>query len=346
MKHFIPVLLTTFLFWQCSSKDQKPANKSVDLNTTVVVTVHPETAEGNTAVSAIGVITNGQEAKPSFKTGGVVSATYFEEGDYVKKGQLLAKLNLSEIDAQLFQANEALQKAERDYGRAKRLHADSVATLEQVQNAATAVELAKKTKDIILFNRQYSEVRSPINGRIVKQILHTGEMAGPGMPVCAIIGTGNGDWKVKAGFIDRDWLLLKNGQKASFVLDADPQQKYDVTLVDKAVIAGNASSLIDAEFSFSKRPENLAIGLLGKITINPSSGAKIMTLPIECLTQSNGNTSYVFIHENGKAKLRKITTAKLMGDKVEVIEGITPEDEVIATGAMYLEDGDVVKIKP
>ena len=346
MKHFITVMLTGILFWQCSSKEQKTANTAVDLDTTVVVTVHPETAEGNTTISAIGVITNGQEAKPSFKTGGVVSATYFEEGDYIKKGQLLAKLNLSEIDAQLFQANEALQKAERDYGRAQRLHADSVATLEQVQNAATAVELAKKTKDIILFNRQYSEVRSPINGRIVKQILHTGEMAGPGMPVCAIIGTGSNDWKVKAGFIDRDWLLLKNGQKASFVLDADPKQKYEVTLADKAVIAGNASSLLDAEFSFRNKPDNLAVGLLGKITINPTAGNKILTLPIECLTQSNGNTSYVFVLDNGKAKLRKITTAKLMGDRVEVIEGITAEDEVIATGAMYLEDGDAVKIKP
>ena len=51
----------------------------------MVVTVHASSAGSHLSTTAIGIITNGQEAKPSFKTGGIVAATYFEEGDYVKK---------------------------------------------------------------------------------------------------------------------------------------------------------------------------------------------------------------------------------------------------------------------
>lgn len=346
MKQLFILLLSGLFFLQCSTKEKEQTSKPANLDTTMVVTVHASSAGSHLSTTAIGIITNGQEAKPSFKTGGIVAATYFEEGDYVKKGQLMARLNLAEIEAQLQQASEALGKAERDKGRAERLYADSVATLEQVQNATTAVAVAKKTIEIIQFNKQYSEVRSPIDGRIVKQIVHAGEMAAPGMPVYAIIGTSGADWKIKAGFIDRDWVQLKPGQKATFTLDANPGKQYEVTLTEKAVIAGNASSLIDAEFSFKERPSDLAVGLLGKISINTHSNNYILSIPIECLTRSSDNTSYLYVNENGKARLRKIITGQLMEDRVEVLSGISAQDEIISTGAMYLEDGDVIKIKP
>lgn len=346
MKQLLILLLSGLFFLQCSTKEKEQTPTPANLDTTLVVTVHATTPGAHSSTTAIGVITNGQEAKPSFKTGGIVATTYFEEGDFVKKGQLMARLNLAEIDAQLQQTTEALAKAERDKIRAERLYADSVATLEQVQNATTAVAVAKKTKEIVLFNKQYSEVRSPIDGRIVKQIVHAGEMAAPGMPVYAIIGTSGADWKIKAGFIDRDWIQLKPGQKASFTLDANPGKQYEVTLTEKAVIAGNASSLIDAEFSFKERPAALAVGLLGKISISTHSISNILSIPIECLTRSSANTSYVFVNEKGKARLRKIIIGQLMEDRVEVLAGISDQDEVISTGAMYLEDGDAIKVKP
>ena len=94
--------------------------------------------------SVSGQFTTDDETLLSFKTGGIIQKLYVEEGDPVRKGQLLATLNLTEVNAAVAQAKLGLQKAERDFERANRLYLDSVATLEQMQNAKTALELARQ----------------------------------------------------------------------------------------------------------------------------------------------------------------------------------------------------------
>ena len=344
MNKYTIVFLSAITLLQCKSEEGTTKMRPANSDTTVVEVTLPQLGENSGKITAIAAVINGAEAKPSFKTGGVIANTLVSEGQNVKKGQLLARLNLAEIDAQLSQANEAAKKAERDLSRARRLLADSVATLEQVQNATTALEVAKKTVDILNFNKQYSEVRSPINGRVVKQILHEGEMAGPGMPVYVIIGTNNNDWKVKAGFIDKDWIQIKNGQSASLILDAQPGKSYDMYVYEKSIIAGNANGLVDIEFKFKNQPSDLAAGLLGKIHLQLTNDTKELSLPIESLTRSSGNTSFVFIHQNGVVKEQAITTGQLLGNRVQVISGLKADDEVVTIGAMYLEDGDAIKI--
>src|SRR5881409_512511 len=88
-------------------------------------------------VTATGTLGPKEEVTLSFKVGGVVSRILVDEGRSVRAGDTLAVLDLSEIDAAVVRARSAAEKAERDLTRARRLYADSVATLEQAQNAQT-----------------------------------------------------------------------------------------------------------------------------------------------------------------------------------------------------------------
>ena len=94
--------------------------------------------------SVSGQFTTDDETLLSFKTGGVIQRILVNEGDAVKKGQLMATLHLTEINAATTQARLALEKAQRDFDRASNLYRDSVATLEQWQNARTALDIAKQ----------------------------------------------------------------------------------------------------------------------------------------------------------------------------------------------------------
>ena len=315
-------------------------SEKINVHTTKV-----DSAAQNSVIEVLGIITSESEAKPAFKTGGVINRTYVKEGDFVKKGQLLATLIMSEIDAQVRQAEEGFQKAERDLARVKNLYADSVATLEQFQNAGTANEVAKRTLEIAKFNRQYSEVRSPINGKIVKQILHDGEITGPGTPVYAIMGTGNKDWKVVVGLIDRDWARVNIGDRGFITLDAYPGKKYDVVVSDKSQTGGSASSRIDVELKFDEFPPNLAAGLTGKVSLTPKKGESGYFLPVEAFTYANGRTAKVYVHENGKAVEKTVMIGEIKGNKMRVLSGLDPGIEVITTGAVYLENGDSIIVK-
>ena len=104
-----------------------------------------------------GTIGSETEARLSFKTGGIIDSMKVRDGDQVRKGQLLATLNPTEINAQVEQAKEGLDKAQRDLTRAKDLFSQGVATQEQLDNATTAFSVAQQTMEIASFNQSRSE---------------------------------------------------------------------------------------------------------------------------------------------------------------------------------------------
>ena len=114
----INIVSFVLIFISCNSK--KPVNTVVD--DAVVIRMQPVvTTNYITAKQYSGKIESSSQANLSFKIGGIVSRIYVKEGDAVKRGQLLATLNLTEINAQVQQAAQAAEKANRDYARVKNL---------------------------------------------------------------------------------------------------------------------------------------------------------------------------------------------------------------------------------
>jgi RND family efflux transporter MFP subunit len=325
-------------------KEEKPVNQVPKSLETIVKTVVVGKNEVNTRLQTVGVVMSKNESKPSFKTGGVISKILIAEGAFVSKGQLIATLHLDEINAQVRQAEEGLLKAQRDLARAKNLFADSVATLEQFQNATSAYEFASKNLEIAKFNRQYSECRAPISGKVAKLISRQGEVVGPGMPVCAIIGTQQKDWIIKVGLVDKDWSRTKVGDKATITLDAYPGQTFSGIVSQKSQMVANSSGTFEIEINMANQPKTLAAGLIAKVNIQSDGLPQDLTvIPIEALVKSDGSTAEAYTIVDGKAKLVRLSIAAIHGDKVAINGGLDGVTELITTGALFLEEGDLVR---
>ena len=150
-----------------------------------------------------GQFTTDDEVMMSFKTTGIISKIFVKEGDAIKKGQLLATLNLTEIDASLQQAQLAYEKASRDLQRLNNLYNDSVATLEQVQNAKTTRDLAAQQLNTARFNSQYSEIRAEANGFVLRKLANEGQLVSSGNAVFQTNGAGSGKWILRSGITDQ-----------------------------------------------------------------------------------------------------------------------------------------------
>src|SRR5438128_12578851 len=149
----------------------------------VVVRVAPVTVDRIAPpVTAPGTLGPKEEVTLSFKVGGVVSRIFVDEGRVVRAGDTLAELDLSEIDAAVVRARSAAEKAERDLTRAQRLYGDSVATLEQAQNAETGRDVARAELETATFNRRYAIIVAPAAGVILKRSAEPGELVQAGMP--------------------------------------------------------------------------------------------------------------------------------------------------------------------
>lgn len=296
-------------------------------------------------IHVTGMIQSDTEAKPSFKTGGVIARTYVEEGDHVKKGQLLAQLNITEIEAQATQAKFAVEKALRDQQRVENLYRDSIATLEQLQNAHTAVDMAKKSLQIAEFNVAYSQIHSPVEGKVISQLMQEGEITGPGVPVYYIMGVAQSDWKLVAGLTDKNWGRIKAGDMANITLDAYPGWTVTGEVKRLSDVANPQSGTFDAEISIPSKDKRIAAGMLAHIEIQPSSKNTYMTIPVEALVSSNGRSGIVYVPHDGIAEKRIVLIQQFHGENISIHSGLEGVTEVITAGSGFLEDGDKISIE-
>jgi RND family efflux transporter MFP subunit len=342
-------IITIFLaFFSCTEKESGEAKgipTEKPSNVFYVRTTPISMSSLDDVIHVTGVVQSDTEAKPSFKTGGVIARTFVKEGDLVRKGQLLAQLNMTEIEAQATQAKFAVEKAMRDLQRVENLYRDSIATLEQYQNAGTAVEMAKKSQQIAEFNVAYSQIHSPIEGKVIKQLMEEGEITGPGVPVYYIMGVQQSDWKLVAGLTDKNWGKIKKGEKAKITLDAYPGWIIDSEVKRLSDVANPLSGTLDVELSIPSRDKRIAAGMLAHIEILPSVKTEYLVIPVEALVSSNGRTGVVYVPKDGVAEKRTVMIQQFEGERVAIQSGLEGVTEVITAGSGFLEDGDKISIE-
>ena len=247
--------------------------------------------------------------------------------------------------SQVQQAAEAVAKSKRDLTRAKNLYADSVATLEQVQDATTGLSLAEQSFQIAQYNQSYSEIRSPISGKVVKKLMNQGEVVGPGTPVFYILGDGQADWVIKSGLVDRDWARLRLGDRAEVHLDAYPDRTFAAKVSQLADVGNPQSGTFDAEFAFTGSMPRLAVGLIGSLNIYPKEDAAHPIVPIDALVESNGNAAVVYVLQaDNTVKRTAVRVGQIFENKAIISSGLSTDNKVVTSGAPYLEDGSRVKV--
>lgn len=302
------------------------------------------TREMSIPVHSTGILSSSDELKLSFKTGGIISSIKVNEGEKVRKGQLLASLNPAEIDAAVNQARNAYEKALRDYKRAENLYRDSVATLELRQNAETALDVAKSTLSVAQFNLQHSSIVAPVNGIILKKLAKENELIASGYPVF-LFGSEGKYWKVKTGLPDKDVIRISRGDSAVVRFDAYPSVKFRATVDQVGEMANPYTGTYDIELLVDGTGYRLASGFIAAADISPSDRHIFTMVPVGSIVGANGREGYVYVvNDSSIARKIKISIESIPGD-IAAVKGI-PEGtpEVISEGAAYLRDGMKVTV--
>jgi RND family efflux transporter MFP subunit len=294
-------------------------------------------------VRTAGKLASKSESKLSFKTGGIIQHIKVDEGQSVRKNQLLAQLNLEEIQSQVNQAELALKKAERDHQRAENLFRDSVATLEQFENAGTALEVARSNANIANFNLQYSTIRAPSNGKILKRIAESNEIIAPGHPVFLFASTGS-EWVVRANLTDRDVVRVRMGDSSHVRFDAYPGEIFPGIISETGTSADPYTGTYEVEIQMIEKPEKLVSGFIAKVDIFPAALEKNVVIPVESLVDGAGLTGYVMVLKEQLPERRKIKIRAITDHGIVVQEGLSPGEELIVEGAQYLKEGSRIKV--
>ncbi len=293
-------------------------------------------------VTAGGIVVPAQEIKLSFKTGGIIAGIYVSEGARVSKGEVLAVLNLSEVDAQVKQVLNAYEKAVRDYNRVKNLYTDSVATLEQLQNAETAVSVSKAALEAANFNLEYSRIVAPEQGTILKQLAETDEIIAPGFPVFLFGASGKG-WKIRTGLADRDFVRINRGDTALVTMDAYPGETLKATISQVSEAANPQTGTYEIELDLQPTGHKLASGFVVNLEIFPGKADSCIYIPVQAMVEMDGNRGFVFtVDDSMRAKKVQVSIIRIFQSSLAVSGGPDLSGRIITEGAAYLSDGDPI----
>jgi len=281
----------------------------------------------------------------AFKVGGLVARIRVEEGDRVRRGQVLAELDATELSSGVRQAREGLAKAERDRDRARALAAQDVVARAVAEDAETATRIAQAGAEAAEFNLRRAVLTAPDDGWVEERMAEPGEVVAPGRPVLRVSGRGRG-FVVRASLPDREVLGLRMGQPALVTVDATAGAPILGTISEIARSATRATGSYDVEVRLDPaRSGDLLGGLSAKVEIARQVEVPA-AVPLGALVEADGARGAVFVVEGGRARRVPVRIAFLQDERAVLADALPGVSGVVTDGASNLADGAPVRLVP
>lgn len=296
-------------------------------------------------VQTSGKITTDNETYLSFKLGGIVDKIFVQEGDAIKKGQLLATIDPREINAIVSQAKLGYEKSLRDFTRVERLYKDSVVTLEQLQNAKTALDIAKEQLHTADFNKQYSKIVAPQDGFVLKKFVNAGQVVGIGDPILMANGAAKNSWILKVNASDKQWASIHVSDKAEVKLDAFPGETFEAKVLRKSETSDPATGTFAIDLQVKNGKSTFASGMFGSASVITGNKSTTWSVPYEAVLDANGNEGFVFVTSDYKTAIKQpVTISGIEQDRVSISHGFENFHTLIVSGSAYLTDKSEITI--
>ena len=292
-----------------------------------------------------GRISQKSEMRLSFKTGGLIKQINVEEGDVVEAGQVLASLDLEEINAWQLSAASNYKKAADDLQRFSKLYDEALVSLQIKQNAQSASDSAAAELQVANFNKKLSVIRAPSDGRILKRHVESSELIQSGQPVFLLASQKQGS-VVRVGLIDQDIVKVVAGDPASISLDAYPGRMFTGVVSEVALSTDSNAGTFEVEILIDDQGFALRSGLIARVEITPVSGDLQFYIPVESVFKADNGYARVFVldESNNVVNEVRVKIVEFLQDEVAVQGSLKATDKVIKLGAPYLTDGSSVSV--
>jgi len=269
-------------------------------------------------------------------------------GDYVKKGELVVKLQRDHsADLAVQKAKIRLAQAKLNYERAKKLFKAGVISKVNMENAKTEYELALSEYDLQQQSQQYavsnSEIRSPIDGVVSSINGVIGQIADPSFDLIHIVNMSKTIASI--GIETEDMEKVKTGQKAEITIPNLTDGKvFKGKVIKQNKEIDPATQLVHIWIEIENHENKLQPGMFAETNIFVKTDENVISLPTSSVLADNKGT-YVFIVKNSLANKVYVTTGIRTADRVEIISGIKKGDLVVYLGNYELKNGMQVKIE-
>lgn len=320
----------------CATGEATPPDAPRPVRTAVVAdTTLPST------IDVAGVLSARDETDLGFTSGGVVATVTVRAGARVRRGQVLATLDLAAIAAAETEARAAVTKAARDLARAERLLADSVVPAVVVQDAGTALDAARARLDAAAFARRTGVIAAPADGVVLARLAEPGRVVAPGGAVLRF-GRTEGGLLFRAGVPEAAAVALRVGDSATVTLSATADRMWRARVETVAAAPTPGSATWAVELRLLEAPA-LPTGLTGRATITIGGPTAARVVPIAAIAEADDSLGAVFVLQNGVAARQSVVLGPMRNGFAIVRSGLQAGTRVITDGATLVTDGEPVR---
>lgn len=273
-------------------------------------------------------------------------------GDVVKRGQALAAFNADIVEAELAEARAAVAQAEAESGeaetnarRAKALDASGAMSAQQVDQYVAAATTARARLDAARAVEQRHRVRvahtrvlAPSDGIITSRTATVGAVVPAGQELFRLIRDGRLEWRAAVSAADLDKLVP--GQVAAVDVRGHGSIRGTVRMVGPEIDVATHSGL-----AFIDLPREDALRAGAFVTGHVEIGqAAALTVPQSAVLLRDGFHYVMLVGPASEVIVRKVSVRRRAGDRIEITQGLSASEDVIASGLGFLSDGDLVRV--
>ncbi|WP_353132317.1 efflux RND transporter periplasmic adaptor subunit [Pseudopedobacter sp.] len=293
--------------------------------------------------SANGTFAPNQELNFSAENSGRVSKIYVEEGSRVSKGTILARIDAEILDTDRETAEATYQNAVRDLQRYESSFATGGVTQQQLDQARLNAQNAKLRLQQQQKKLNDANIRSSINGIVNKKMIEVGAVVAPGTQLFELVDVSK--LKLKVNVNENQVANLQIGDAVQIMSSVFPNDKFSGKVT---FIAAKADETLNfpIEIEVTNNVKNsLKAGMYGTAIFKFPKQAPAILIPRTSFIGSvSSNEVYILNKEKNIAETRKVVSGRILGENVEILDGLKEGETVITSGQINLTEGTPVAV--
>jgi len=280
------------------------------------------------------------ESQVVAKTSGVALQVLAQEGQAVRAGQVLVRIDRARPALQAVQAEAQVRKLEANYSRARTLAAQKMVSANDLDQLKYDLENARAVWNMARLELSYTDVVAPISGTIASRSIKPGNFVQINTPIFRIVD--NSRLEATLNVPERDLETLKAGLPVALQVDALPGKSFagKVDRIAPVVDSGSGTFRVVCAFDGGGL---LQPGMFGRIRIDYDQRANALVIPRTALLDDEDDPA-VFVARGGKAARVPVKLGYMDGEWAEVLSGLKQGEQVVTAGKVALREGSAVQV--
>lgn len=346
---FSAIVILTLVGVSCSSSDEKKMQQDDPIS---VVTQTAGFVQGTATHRFSGTVTSDRTVNMSTKVMGRITQLDVEEGDFVKKGNVLVRIKDDNLQAQkrqvessLMEAKAGLQNVKTNYNRIKNLYEQESATKKELDDISTQYEMAKaKVKTLesklqeIGDTLDYTLLTAPFDGYVVSKMASEGDMTAPGQPIVAF--EQENMMKIKITVPESEIALFTLNDTVSVDVKAAGYQTDEGVIANINQAGKRGSRQFTVEIMLPKLAEDSGVksGMFAEVGLTTAKDRAIV-VPQSAIVERGQLTGLYTLNDDSEVVLRWVRLGDVNSDQVEVLSGLAEGETFVASVDQRLREG-------